>query len=96
MALTATKLRYFSDNQLGISIPARGDCSDLLNAEGNKNDYDWLVLFFYEFVVSFMFYLFVLKFLLYFSFDCFCTFANPKAGSDDVVVVVIDCFCKFQ
>ncbi|KAL6562721.1 hypothetical protein OROGR_003728 [Orobanche gracilis] len=39
----STKLRYFSDNKLGISIPARGECSDLLNAEGNKNDYDWLI-----------------------------------------------------
>ncbi|KAL6569214.1 hypothetical protein OROHE_003495 [Orobanche hederae] len=41
MALAATKFRYFSDNKLGISIPGRGECSDLLNAEGNKNDYDW-------------------------------------------------------
>ncbi|KAL6569197.1 hypothetical protein OROHE_003478 [Orobanche hederae] len=40
---SATKLRYFSDNKLGICIPARGECSDLLNAEGNKNDYDWLI-----------------------------------------------------
>ncbi|KAK6160355.1 hypothetical protein DH2020_003736 [Rehmannia glutinosa] len=43
MALTATKLRYFSDYKLGISIPARGESSDLLNADGDKNDYDWLI-----------------------------------------------------
>ncbi|XP_011625569.1 uncharacterized protein LOC18440101 isoform X2 [Amborella trichopoda] len=36
-------LRYFSDFKLGISIPARGESSDLLNADGNKNDYDWLL-----------------------------------------------------
>ncbi|KAI3467671.1 hypothetical protein Pfo_024334 [Paulownia fortunei] len=39
----STKLRYFSDHKLGISIPARGESSDLLNAEGDKNDYDWLI-----------------------------------------------------
>lgn len=39
----STKLRYFSDYKLGISIPARGESSDLLNAEGDKNDYDWLI-----------------------------------------------------
>lgn len=38
----ATRLRYFSDHKLGISIPpARGESSDLLNADGEKNDYDW-------------------------------------------------------
>ncbi|KAL0421526.1 UNVERIFIED_CONTAM: hypothetical protein Slati_3175500 [Sesamum latifolium] len=37
----STKLKYFSDYKLGISIPARGESSDLLNAEGDKNDYDW-------------------------------------------------------
>lgn len=41
--LFSTKLRYFSDYKLGISIPARGESSDLLNAEGDKNDYDWLL-----------------------------------------------------
>lgn len=41
--LFSTKLRYFSDHKLGISIPARGESSDLLNAEGEKNDYDWLL-----------------------------------------------------
>lgn len=40
--MTATKLRYFSDHKLGISVPARGESSDLLKAEGDKNDYDWL------------------------------------------------------
>lgn len=42
---TATKLKYFSDYKHGISIPARGESSDLLNAEGEKNDYDWSVVF---------------------------------------------------
>lgn len=37
------KLRYFSDYKLGISIPARGESSDLLNADRDKNDYDWLI-----------------------------------------------------
>ncbi|KAM3303822.1 putative protein isoform X1 [Capsicum chacoense] len=41
--LFSTKLRYFTDYKLGISIPARGESSDLLNAEGDKNDYDWLL-----------------------------------------------------
>lgn len=39
----STKLRYFSDLKLGISVPARGESSDLLNADGEKNDYDWLL-----------------------------------------------------
>ncbi|KAF8399901.1 hypothetical protein HHK36_015771 [Tetracentron sinense] len=39
----STKLRYFSDFKLGISIPVRGQSSDLLNADGEKNDYDWLL-----------------------------------------------------
>lgn len=43
---TATKLRYFSDLKLGISVPARGESSDLLNADGEKNDYDWWALIF--------------------------------------------------
>ncbi|XP_058093893.1 uncharacterized protein LOC131239953 isoform X2 [Magnolia sinica] len=37
------KLTYFSDLNLGISIPVRGESSDLLNADGEKNDYDWLL-----------------------------------------------------
>ncbi|KAJ6721609.1 GASTRIC MUCIN-LIKE PROTEIN [Salix viminalis] len=39
----ATKLRYFSDFKLGVSIPARGESSEFLNVEGEKNDYDWLL-----------------------------------------------------
>ncbi|KAF5449395.1 hypothetical protein F2P56_029845 [Juglans regia] len=39
----STKLRHFSANKLGISIPARGESSDLLNADEEKNDYDWLL-----------------------------------------------------
>lgn len=39
----SAKLRYFSDLKLGISIPVRGESSDLLNADGDKNDYDWLL-----------------------------------------------------
>lgn len=39
----STKLRHFSDVKLGISIPVRGESSELLNAEGEKNDYDWLL-----------------------------------------------------
>ncbi|XP_052186392.1 flocculation protein FLO11-like isoform X2 [Diospyros lotus] len=39
----STKLRYFSDYKLGISIPSRGESSDLLNVDGEKNDYDWLL-----------------------------------------------------
>ncbi|KAL0921327.1 hypothetical protein M5K25_008389 [Dendrobium thyrsiflorum] len=38
-----SKLRHFSDFKLGISIPTRGESSDLLNLEGVKNDYDWLL-----------------------------------------------------
>ncbi|CAN0929262.1 hypothetical protein LINGRAHAP2_LOCUS36968 [Linum grandiflorum] len=39
----STKLRYFSDLKLGISVAGRGECSGMLNAEGEKNDYDWLI-----------------------------------------------------
>lgn len=39
----STRLRYFSDLKLGISIPARGECSNLLNPDGEKTDYDWLL-----------------------------------------------------
>ncbi|KAF3944810.1 hypothetical protein ACB098_03G125500 [Castanea mollissima] len=39
----STKLRQFSDFKLGITIPVRGESSDLLNAEEEKNDYDWLL-----------------------------------------------------
>ncbi|KAK9113499.1 hypothetical protein Syun_020296 [Stephania yunnanensis] len=39
----STKLRYFSDLKLGVSIPTRGEGSNLLEADGDKNDYDWLL-----------------------------------------------------
>ncbi|XP_057776912.1 uncharacterized protein LOC130995582 isoform X2 [Salvia miltiorrhiza] len=39
----STRPRHFSDYKLGISIPARGESSDLLSGEGDKNDYDWLI-----------------------------------------------------
>ncbi|OIW14658.1 hypothetical protein TanjilG_33000 [Lupinus angustifolius] len=39
----STKLRHFSDAIRGISIPGRGKTSDLLNADADKNDYDWLL-----------------------------------------------------
>ncbi|KAL1565262.1 mucin-19-like [Salvia divinorum] len=38
-----TRPRHFTDYKLGVSIPARGESSDLLNEEGDKNDYDWLL-----------------------------------------------------
>ncbi|KAI7727298.1 hypothetical protein M8C21_027570 [Ambrosia artemisiifolia] len=39
----ATKLRHYSDHKIGISVAARGESSDLLNAEDEKNDYEWLM-----------------------------------------------------
>ncbi|XP_043704634.1 mucin-12-like [Telopea speciosissima] len=39
----STKLKCFSDIKLGISIPVRGESSELLNADSEKNDYDWLL-----------------------------------------------------
>ncbi|KAK1314736.1 hypothetical protein QJS10_CPA06g01348 [Acorus calamus] len=36
-----SKLRYLSDYKL--TIPACGESSDLLNVDGDKNDYDWLL-----------------------------------------------------
>ncbi|KHN34801.1 hypothetical protein glysoja_036794 [Glycine soja] len=39
----SSKLRDFPDIKLGISIPGRGETSELLNTDGNKNDYDWLL-----------------------------------------------------
>ncbi|VFQ87648.1 unnamed protein product [Cuscuta campestris] len=41
--ICSTRLRCFSEYKRGISIPARGEGSELLNDEGNKNDYDWLL-----------------------------------------------------
>ncbi|KAG9446652.1 hypothetical protein H6P81_012780 [Aristolochia fimbriata] len=39
----STQLKYFSDYKLGITIPVRGESSDLLDGDGDKNDYDWLL-----------------------------------------------------
>lgn len=39
----ATRLRHFSEVNVGISIPGRRLNSDLLNVDGDKNDYDWLL-----------------------------------------------------
>ncbi|XP_074589751.1 LOW QUALITY PROTEIN: uncharacterized protein LOC141845588 [Curcuma longa] len=38
-----SKLRYFSNINLGITIPIPTESNDLLNADGDKNDYDWLL-----------------------------------------------------
>lgn len=38
-----TNLRHFSDHKLGINVTTRGESSDLLNAEDEKNDYEWLI-----------------------------------------------------
>ncbi|KAI3828275.1 hypothetical protein L1987_02373 [Smallanthus sonchifolius] len=46
----SSKLRYFSDYKLGIKIPARRESSDLLHAEEEKNDYEWLLTPGYTFV----------------------------------------------
>ncbi|KAK6242231.1 hypothetical protein SCA6_007620 [Theobroma cacao] len=39
----STKLKHFSDLKLGISIPVRGESSELLTADEEKNDYEWLL-----------------------------------------------------
>ncbi|KAK9750954.1 hypothetical protein RND81_02G232200 [Saponaria officinalis] len=43
--LLSSKTKPFRDFGLGINIPARGESSnlDLLNADGDKNDYEWLL-----------------------------------------------------
>ncbi|XP_056686278.1 uncharacterized protein [Spinacia oleracea] len=41
--LLSSKVKSFTDLKLGINIPARGESSDLLNADGDKNDYEWLL-----------------------------------------------------
>ncbi|CAM8912715.1 unnamed protein product [Rhodiola kirilowii] len=41
--LFGSKLKYFSDCKLGVSVFSRGESSDILNADGEKNDYDWLL-----------------------------------------------------
>ncbi|CAL9081794.1 unnamed protein product [Musa textilis] len=38
-----SKLKYFPNFKLGITIPAQGESSDLLNADDEKHDYDWLL-----------------------------------------------------
>jgi len=39
----SAKLSYFRDLKLGINIAARQENHDLLNADGERNDYDWYV-----------------------------------------------------
>lgn len=39
----SSKAKPFPDLRLGINRAAGGESSDLLNAEGDKNDYDWLL-----------------------------------------------------
>ncbi|XP_039008943.1 uncharacterized protein LOC120137206 isoform X1 [Hibiscus syriacus] len=39
----STKLKYFSDFKLGVSVPVRGETSELLDADEEKNDYEWLL-----------------------------------------------------
>ncbi|XP_021746712.1 mucin-12-like isoform X2 [Chenopodium quinoa] len=41
--LLSSKVKSFPDLKLGINIPVRGESSDLLNADGDKNDYEWLL-----------------------------------------------------
>ncbi|CAO2828931.1 unnamed protein product [Amaranthus hypochondriacus] len=41
--ILSSKLKPFPDIKLGINIPVRGETSDLLNADGDKNDYEWLL-----------------------------------------------------
>lgn len=41
--ILSSKMRYFSSDKLGVSTHARGESSDLLNADEDKNDYDWLL-----------------------------------------------------
>ena len=42
--VAVTNLRHFSDHRLGINVTTRGESSDLLNAEDEKNDYEWSVV----------------------------------------------------
>ncbi|AQK40121.1 uncharacterized protein [Zea mays] len=37
------KLSYFPEVKLGVNIPAHGESHNLLNADDNKNDYEWLL-----------------------------------------------------
>ncbi|KAG8051037.1 hypothetical protein GUJ93_ZPchr0009g814 [Zizania palustris] len=38
-----SKLNYFPDIKLGVNIPARRESHDLLDVDGDKNDYEWLL-----------------------------------------------------
>ncbi|OEL35868.1 hypothetical protein BAE44_0003114, partial [Dichanthelium oligosanthes] len=38
-----SKFSYFLDLKLGVHIAARGENRDLLNADSERNDYDWLL-----------------------------------------------------
>lgn len=67
--LAATKFRYFPDYKLGISIRARGESSDLLNTEGEKNDYDWFGSFFFVILFLTLFFSFIR--LNYYVFQIF-------------------------
>ncbi|XP_025640082.1 uncharacterized protein [Arachis hypogaea] len=42
MTLKIHFLRHFPDTKVRISIHGQGETSDLLNADDDKNDYDWL------------------------------------------------------
>ncbi|KAK3136405.1 hypothetical protein QOZ80_5BG0433690 [Eleusine coracana subsp. coracana] len=37
------KLSCFPEVKLGVNIPARGESHDMLNVDGDKNDYEWLL-----------------------------------------------------
>ncbi|CAK8537545.1 unnamed protein product [Lathyrus sativus] len=39
----ATRLRHLSDVNVGISIPSQRGTSDLLNIDGDNDDYNWLL-----------------------------------------------------
>ncbi|XP_074309951.1 uncharacterized protein LOC141644347 [Silene latifolia] len=41
--LLSSRAKPFTDFKLGINIPVRGETSDLLNVDGDKNDYEWLL-----------------------------------------------------
>uniref|UniRef100_A0A0D9XY39 Uncharacterized protein n=1 Tax=Leersia perrieri TaxID=77586 RepID=A0A0D9XY39_9ORYZ len=38
-----SKLSYFPDVKLGVNIPKRRESHDLLDVDGDKNDYEWLL-----------------------------------------------------
>jgi hypothetical protein len=37
----SAKLSCFPEVKLGVNIPAHGESHDLLNVDGDKNDYEW-------------------------------------------------------